>query len=42
MLDWCGGGGGVFFNNNNNTTLGLCWVALGCGNIENNGKIGGI
>ena len=23
---WCG------FSSDNNTTLGLCWVALGCGN----------
>ena len=34
----CGGGGGVVvvrcgFSSDNNTTLGLCWVALGCGNI---------
>jgi len=39
----CGGGGGVVvvvvwwwcggFFSDNNTTLGLCWVALGCGNI---------
>jgi hypothetical protein len=28
---WCGGGGGYFTDYN--TTLGLCWVALGCVNI---------
>ena len=27
VVVWCGG-----FNSDNNTTLGLCWVALGCGN----------
>ena len=26
----CGG----FFSSDNNTTLGLCWVALGCGNCR--------
>ena len=35
---WCGGGGGGvvvvwFFFTDNNTTLGLHWVALGCGNF---------
>ena len=30
---WCGGGGGGFFTDYN-TTLGLCWVALGCGNMH--------
>ena len=40
----CGGGGGVVvvvvwwwcggFFPDNNTTLGLCWVALGCGNCR--------
>jgi hypothetical protein len=29
---WCGVVFFLFFFTDYNTTLGLCWVALGCGN----------